>query len=402
MGTSPLSDVVSHQYERWMYPQPILDLPGWLESNWQWFDPSHAHRIFWPDQAYKPELDILVAGCGTNQAAVIAFTNPEARVTALDVSEPSLDHHRYLKHRYGLNNLELRRMPLEEAGSLGGDFDLIISTGVLHHLADPPAGMQALAKCLRPEGVMAVMLYAKYGRIGVEMLQGVFRELGLRQNDASVLMVRDALAALPADHPVKSYGAIAPDLRFDAGLVDTFLHGRERSYTIAECRELVASAGLAFQDLFLKAPYYPPAASGAGGAFFSTVAALPEEEQWSVMERIYFRNACHFFLACHKERRPSSYKIEFASTAALDYVPFFRHRSGLTGNTLARHNWSMSVDASQVALLDKVDGRRSIGEIVSALRLPAPNAEEYQEPALRFFRLLWQLDFCGMGLPQQE
>ena len=45
MSTSPLADVVSGQYERWMYPQPILDLPGWLADNWQWFDPSHAHRM---------------------------------------------------------------------------------------------------------------------------------------------------------------------------------------------------------------------------------------------------------------------------------------------------------------------------------------------------------------------
>ena len=60
MTTSPLADVVSSQYERWMYPQPILDLPGWLANNWQWFDPSHAHRMFWPDRGYSPGMDILV------------------------------------------------------------------------------------------------------------------------------------------------------------------------------------------------------------------------------------------------------------------------------------------------------------------------------------------------------
>ena len=64
MNSSPLSDIVSHQYHRWMYPQPIWDLAGWLNDNWQWFDPSHAHRLFWPDRDYRPDLDILVAGCG--------------------------------------------------------------------------------------------------------------------------------------------------------------------------------------------------------------------------------------------------------------------------------------------------------------------------------------------------
>ena len=33
MTSNPLADVVSGQYERWMYPQPILDLRGWLANN---------------------------------------------------------------------------------------------------------------------------------------------------------------------------------------------------------------------------------------------------------------------------------------------------------------------------------------------------------------------------------
>ena len=224
MSANPVNDVVSNQYERFMYPQPILDLRGWLDNNWQWFDPSHAHRIFWPDRDYKPALDILVAGCGTNQAAVLACTNPHATVVAIDVSQPSLDHHKYLKEKYVMKNLELHLLPIEEVGSLKRDFDLIISTGVLHHLADPKIGMQALSQCIRRDGVIALMLYAKYGRIGVEILQSVVRDLGFTQNDTSVMLVSDMLGVLPQNHPIKSYLNIAPDLQFDAGLVDTFLH----------------------------------------------------------------------------------------------------------------------------------------------------------------------------------
>jgi hypothetical protein len=38
------ADVVTRQYERYSYPQPIQDLEAWLANNWEWFDPSHAHR----------------------------------------------------------------------------------------------------------------------------------------------------------------------------------------------------------------------------------------------------------------------------------------------------------------------------------------------------------------------
>ncbi|SGB65529.1 asparaginyl-tRNA synthetase [Mycobacterium tuberculosis] len=88
----PRADIVSRQYHRWLYPHPIADLEAWTTANWEWFDPVHSHRILWPDREYRPDLDILIAGCGTNQAAIFAFTNRAAKVVAIDISRPALDH----------------------------------------------------------------------------------------------------------------------------------------------------------------------------------------------------------------------------------------------------------------------------------------------------------------------
>ena len=400
MTNNPLEDAVSSQYKRWMYPQPILDLPDWLVNNWQWFDPSHAHRIFWPDRDYKPDLDILIAGCGTNQAAVFAYNNPQAHVVGIDVSRPSLDHHKYLKEKYAMKNLELRQLPIEEVGSLNQNFDLIVSTGVIHHMANPNMGMNALASCLRPEGVAAIMLYARYGRIGVDILQGVFRELGLRQNDLSVLMVKDTVANLPKNHPVWSYIALAPDLKFDGGLVDTFLPGRERSYSVEDCHDLVDSAGLVFQDLFLKSPYSPLASPAT--PFHAAVAALPERKQWSIMERINIGNACHFFTACHADRLPNTYKIDFASAEAMDYVPSLRYRCEVLGNQIMRNDWSMTLDPVSLSIILQMDGFRTIREIVFAAgqsgALPPQSQADQDKLGKSLFQSLWQLDFVAMGL----
>jgi SAM-dependent methyltransferase len=400
MAADPRTDIVSTQYARWMYPEPIQDLPSWLTGNWQWFDPSHAQEMFWPDRTARPDLDILVAGCGTNQAAVLAFTNPASRVVAIDVSGPSLDHHRLLKEKYGLHNLELHRLPIEEVGSLGRDFDLVVSTGVLHHLADPLVGARALATCLRPEGVLALMLYARYGRIGVEMMQAVFRDLGLRQNEASVLMVREAIAALEQDHPLRSYLAIAPDLQYDAGLVDTFLHGRDRSYTVEDCLDLVSGAGLVFQEWFLKSAYHPQPTPG--NALLAAVAELPDEKQWAVMERINARNGCHFFTACRPERPRERYRIDFDSPAATGYVPAFRYRCEIVGVEIVRPGWRQQLDPVSLALTQQVDGRRSIAEIVAAATtsgvLPPRSQAELEDLGRGVFRSLWHRDFVRMGI----
>jgi hypothetical protein len=47
---SPTSDIVGKQYTEWMYPESIVDLPTWLQSNCRWFDLSHLSRLFWPNQ----------------------------------------------------------------------------------------------------------------------------------------------------------------------------------------------------------------------------------------------------------------------------------------------------------------------------------------------------------------
>lgn len=401
MDLDPLEDVVSGQYEAWVYPAPIEDLPAWLEHSWQWFDPSHAHRLLWPDSDYRQGLDILVAGCGTNQAAVIAYTNPTAHVTAIDVSNASLQHHRHLQERYDLGNLDLHRLPIERIASLGRDFDLIITTGVLHHLADPAAGMRALARQLRPDGVLAVMLYATYGRAGVHMLQSVFAEMGLGQTPQSLDIVRDALRHIGPHHPLTGYLGIAPDLDDDAGLVDTFLHGREQAYTIDECRELVESSGLVFQDVFLKASYYAPLSSSS--PFLSAIAAMPAAQQWSVMQRINTTNACHFFLACRPERPRDRYVIDFGDGDPTRFIPSFRKGCGLGGRVLHRHDGQRELPPLPAALLERVDERRSIAEIIASVASSgAPSRVDpidLRATALETFQSLWQQDVLALGLP---
>jgi SAM-dependent methyltransferase len=402
MPESPRADVVARQYEKWQYPEPIQNLETWLSNNWQWFDPSHAHRILWPDRPLQPDLDILIAGCGTNQAAVFAYTNRASKVVAIDVSQPSLDHSKYLKDKYALKNLELRLLPIEEAPTLEQKFDLIVSTGVLHHMAEPKVGMKALADCLRPDGVAAIMLYARYGRAGVELLQAIFRDLGLKQDEESLRIVKETIAALAPSHPVKSYISIAPDLQFDAGLVDTFLHGRDRSYTVEDCLDLVDSAGLVFQDWFLKTSYYPPTLTEPSSGFYAAVNQLPAAKMWAVMERIKTLNACHFFLATHADRPAESYRIDFAAGNALDYVPLMRLRCGVSGQEIFRPGWRINLDPTHLAFAQHVDGERTIRDIAERVAqsgvLSPANQAELEYIGLELFEGLWRMDFIAIDL----
>ena len=65
------------------------------------------------DEKPRANREILVAGCGTSQAAIHALREPDARVTAIDISETSLRHTRDLQRKYGLRNLDLHRLAIE-------------------------------------------------------------------------------------------------------------------------------------------------------------------------------------------------------------------------------------------------------------------------------------------------
>lgn len=402
MTEDPRADGVARQYDRWEYPPPVTDLEEWTKNHWDWFDPFWSHRVFWPNRDYKPDLDILIAGCGTYQAAVIAFKNRAAKVVAIDVSSSAIDHHRYLKDKHGLENLELHLLPIEEVSTLGRDFDLVVSSGVLHHTADPLASLQELAGCLRSDGAFGVMLYARYGRFGVEILESVFQDLGLSQDEASVQRVKEAIAVLPMDHPVVSYFKRATDLRSDGALVDTFLHDRQRSYTVAECLELVSSAGLAFQGWFHKTPYYPHDLIAPASEFQAMLNRLPDTELWSVMERLQSVNATHFFIACRQERPREQYAIDFSTTASLDYVPVARTACLLSGDEIVSPGLKLKLDPLALLCAQHVDGRRTIRQIVARV---APRADVTRESeadlrdfARKLFESLWRLDFLAMGM----
>ncbi|MGO9926556.1 MAG: class I SAM-dependent methyltransferase [Mycobacterium sp.] len=404
MKDDPRADVVSRQYERWRYPRPIPDLEALPDGTWYWFDPSAFHRMLWPDREYQPDLDILIAGCGTNQAAVFAYKNPGAKVVGVDISQPSLDHQRYLKDKHGLWNLELHLLPIEELPTLGLDFDLIVSTGVLHHMADPSAGMKALAGCLRKDGAIGLTLYAKYGRTGVEMLQSIFRDMGLRQDEVSLQIVKDAISLLPAEHPLQTYFRAEGDweLQYDAAVVDTFLHGRDRSYDVDDCLDLVTSAGLEFQGWLINSPYYPHDWFSPGTEPYRVLSELSERKLWSVMERLHIFGACHFFMACGPERPKDSYTIDFSTPGFLDYVPMMRLQCGLNGADIVKPGGRMGLNSAQLPFVQHVDDRRTIREIAESVAQSGESARasaaDVEQFGRKLFQSLWRFDFLQMAL----
>ena len=260
-------------------------------------DPSLFRRKLWPRKIEPESLSILIAGCGANQVAHYAFTNRNSEVLGIDVSDSSLGHEAHLKQKHGLGNLELLQMSLGEIGSLGRTFDLIICTGVLHHLPDPDAGLRCLRDVLKPHGVISLMLYGSFPRVGVYMLQEVFRQLGLKQDAEGIGIVKRAIGVLPRWHHLNVYRQTAPDLGYNSGLVDTFLHPADRAFTVPEILKLARDNDLTLQSWLDNLTYSLSATIvDPQNPVRKLAETLPVANQWEIVELMGQSVARHNFL----------------------------------------------------------------------------------------------------------
>jgi SAM-dependent methyltransferase len=134
--TATITKRVSAFYESHPYPPPVDDLQAYRRI---WDDQRRRaeFHLFWPADPYCEDRSILVAGCGTTQAAHYALRWPRAQVTGIDLSAESIAFTQRLKRKYALANLEVHQLAVERSAELGQRFDQVVCTGVLHHLPDP-------------------------------------------------------------------------------------------------------------------------------------------------------------------------------------------------------------------------------------------------------------------------
>lgn len=143
-------------YERYPYPSPLAVGQPILDT-------AIALDFVVKDLAGKKVLD---AGCGTGHRLVgMACRLPETSFTGLDFSARSLMIAEDLAREQGCRNV---RFVHGEIGgdSLGEQFDVVISTGVVHHLADPRSGVDWLIEHTGRDGLIYTWYYHPYGEHG--------------------------------------------------------------------------------------------------------------------------------------------------------------------------------------------------------------------------------------------
>jgi len=364
-------------YDRYPYPPPVDDLDAY-RRRWQESQRRRAEfHLFWPTTPYREDYSILVAGCGTSQAAKYAIRWPAARITGIDFSATSVRHTEQLKRKYQLDNLEIRQLPLERVGDLRARFDQVVCTGVLHHLPDPDAGLRALRGVLEPHGAMHLMVYAPYGRSGIYMLQEFCRRIGFRVPEGDIRELMAALKALPAHHPLATLLHQAPDFRDEAALADALLHPQDRAYSVPQLLGFLKANRLTFGRWLRQAPYSlePGLMSRIPRTLRNTQASL--EDQYAAAE-LFRGNMMRHSAVVYRDDNPAVPHIGFDGEAWRGYIPIrvpdtltVREQlpPGIAAILINRAHTQTDIclplRQPELKLLQVIDGQRDIGAMLA-------------------------------------
>jgi len=280
----PVTAEVSRLYEA--FPYPAQGVPT-LRTG---FD---ARELLSRGALPRPEgapLEILDAGCGRGVGLVAqALTHPEARVLGIDLSQAALGDARASIEARGLTNARLQRvdlMTLEGLEVPGSGFDVVHSSGVVHHLSDPVTGLRKLGEALAPHGVLSLMVYGALGRTGIACVARTLAlwldpEEPLDARLAASRMLVDSLARPEAPGCPFDEAKRVPDVEF----VDRYLHPHALEYDVPRLFDLIEDAGLRFLS-WSEPERWSVERWIPAGPLRESVAALPDRERFALIEQL--------------------------------------------------------------------------------------------------------------------
>lgn len=392
-----MSDPVQAQYEA--YPYPARD-PRDERKRLIAGSPSHLdevnHYLFAGRRDFARPFRALVAGGGTGDAAIMLAQQLSDRATGevvyLDLSAAARRIAEARAAERGLANIAFHTGSLHDLPRLDlGRFDYIDCCGVLHHLAEPAAGLAALAAVLAEGGGLGVMLYAPYGRTGVYPAQALLRRLGGELDlKERVALARRLLDALPATNWLKRNPFVGDHRRSDAELVDLLLHPRDRAYAVPELAELARAAGLRIAA-FVEPARYDPASYLRDAKLLQRMAGLDPLARAACAEELAgnIRKHIVYLLRADDPRDPVARPEKPAAVPLLhnlDGPRLARSLGGEPGLSAELDGLKLRLALPRLAapLLMRIDGAQNLGALHAALQAG--------DPALDWTRFKAQFD----------
>lgn len=218
-SATPVSGQVKDHYEKYPYPLCYRRINGMQLG------------YFNPDPELKAKF--AVVGCGTTEANLVANMFPKSEVFAIDLSRASISISKSINRHYK-QNIMYRQGDFIDVLPSAGPFDVVIASGVLHHVGPLDDALQSIHNGLKDHGYLFGMVYNDAPRKFIPEVVETFRSQGLTPKE-----VKDALKNFPIKHPARLWA----DKHVDdpSEIADTWLHPYFRQYTPTSWTEVIQS-----------------------------------------------------------------------------------------------------------------------------------------------------------------
>lgn len=291
----------------------------------------------------------------------------------------------------GLTNIRWVEDSLLNVAGLGlGTFHYINCSGVLHHLADPDAGLRALKAVLADDGAMGVMVYGAIGRLGIYHMQSMLRLMqpeGAGQ-DAKLDQAKALLAALPGSNWFKRGEELYGDSRkTDADIYGMLLHSQDRAYTVEQIYQWLSDEHgfeITLSDIHRgRFPYLPAMTLKPEATVLrASLPTMPRRDQHALSELLMGDLLRHTFYLTKSSGATARYGDP-------DMVPFFFHEpltgamlepvfTSRDGGPITLHHAFLGL-ATQInpgkysaSILRHIDGNRTFQQVFELVRATLP------------------------------
>ena len=224
-----VSNNVQAQYEEHPYPRWVSCMKPGLNAK---------------QQQQSVGRDVLIAGCGTGHEAVLTSVQmPNAAIDAIDLSKNSLSYAIRKSQSHKLKNIRFLQGDILDLKVLDKFYDLIFSSGVLHHMENPAAGLKVLRDILKPGGVTSISLYSEIGRRHIAVCQQWVKDQGYVPTTEGMRQFRLDIMAMEDTNPLKKIAHIS-DFYSASECRDLIFHVQEHRFTCLRLKEMIESLDL--------------------------------------------------------------------------------------------------------------------------------------------------------------
>ena len=280
----------SFPYPRWQTTKTLT--PASLKSQ---VGALYGQEV--PSEFPADSISTLYAGCGTGEQVLKSESMiVSEKALAVDLSKSSLAYAQRVTQEHKLQNVHFAYGDILNSKSWDVSFDLIVCTGVLHHMRDPLAGMEALKAVSKPHSLFHLALYSTRARENVHEIRKYISEHNIPGNHAGIRAIREMIKGLPDDHQFKSLQHTR-EFYSISGLHDYIFNVHEITYTPLELKELLAQAKLKLLGI-------DGEKSGVARQYLEQYPddpAMKNLDNWEEFEKQHpdsFKGMIHFW-ACH-------------------------------------------------------------------------------------------------------